>query len=66
MGFEDTCELDVDTDTLRMVADSLRADPDVQSTLRVHYSDFANIGSNTTGTIVMIGQLLDALGVPLD
>lgn len=66
LGFEETCELDVDADTLRMVADSLRADPDIQSTLRVHYSDFANIGFNTNGTIVMIGQMLDALDVALE
>jgi len=64
VGFMDTCELDVDPAELRAVAEALRRDPAVASTLRYQYSISVSATLNLAGVERSLQNALDALGAP--
>lgn len=62
LGFAETCELDVDSEALRVVADALQKDPQVAATLRNQYSFAISATLNLGNVLSTVQDSLVALG----
>ncbi len=62
LGFAETCELDVDPEALRDVADTLQKDPEVVATLRNQYSFAISATLNLGNVLSAVQDSLIALG----
>jgi hypothetical protein len=60
-GFMAQCRLDVPPETIAATAAALRADPEVQRSLRFQYSDVVSAHMNIQGVVAQIGSALAGL-----
>ena len=65
VGFMPDCDLGLDGATVAEVAQRLKDDPELRTTLNFQYSHAYTAAANHRGVIVLIEQALDALGNPV-
>ncbi len=61
VGFVETCEIDIDDETLSAVAEALKSSPSLKEELRFQYSGVSSGLDNSRGNKTLVQNILDTL-----